>query len=40
MVGRLMDVDPGDVKIGMPVQVMFEDVAEDITLPQWRRADG
>ena len=40
MVGRLMDVDPDDVKIGMPVQVMFEDVAEDITLPQWRKAEG
>ena len=38
MVGRLMDVDPADVAIGMPVEVTFEDVAEDISLPQWRKA--
>ena len=38
MVGRLIDVDPAAVAIGMPVEVVFEDVAEDITLPQWRKA--
>ncbi|MEE9284507.1 MAG: Zn-ribbon domain-containing OB-fold protein [Dehalococcoidia bacterium] len=38
MVGRLMDVPPEEVRIDMPVEVVFEDVAEDISLPQWRRA--
>ncbi len=38
MVGRLMDVRPAEVRIGMPVQVTFEDVAPDISLPQWRKA--
>ena len=38
MVGRIMDTAPEDVKIGMAVEVMFEDVAEDISLPQWRPA--
>ena len=38
MVGRLMDVAPEEVAIGMAVEVAFEDVAEDISLPQWRKA--
>ncbi len=29
-----------DVKIGMPVEVLFEDVTEEITLPQFRPAKG
>lgn len=36
MVGRLLDVKPEGVHIGMLVEVVFEDVAEDISLPQWR----
>lgn len=40
MVGRLMDVKPDEIRIGMPVEVMFEDVAPDISLPQWRKASA
>ena len=38
MVGRLMHIEPKDVRIGMRVEVLFEDVAEDISLPQWKPA--
>lgn len=36
MPGRLLECDPEDVRAGMPVQVMFVDVTDEITLPQWR----
>jgi len=38
VVGNLMDAGPGDVEIGMPVEVVFERVSDDVALPQWRRA--
>jgi len=37
-VARLFECKPEDVKIGMPVEVIFEDVTEEITLPQFRPA--
>jgi uncharacterized protein len=40
MAGQLLDVDPDDVHIGQAVEVAFEDVAEDVVLPQWRVAGG
>ncbi len=43
MLGELVDVDAdaieaGAVEIGMPVQVDFNRVDDDLTLPIWRRA--
>ena len=38
MVGELVDCEPEDVTIGMPVEVGFRTVDEDLTLPVWRRA--
>ncbi|WP_323794399.1 Zn-ribbon domain-containing OB-fold protein [Nocardioides sp.] len=43
MLGELVDVDADDieagaVEIGMPVQVDFNRVDDDLTLPIWRRA--
>jgi uncharacterized OB-fold protein len=39
MIGNLIDDTPHEqIKIGMPVEVVFEDVAEDVTLLQWKRA--
>lgn len=37
---NLVDVepDPAKIKIGMPVQVVFEDVTDKITLPKFRPA--
>jgi uncharacterized OB-fold protein len=33
---NLLDTPPDEVKIGMPVEVTFEAVNEEITLPQFR----
>ena len=40
MVGNLVEVDYDDIRIGMPVEVVFEDrpEADDVTLPLWKRA--
>jgi hypothetical protein len=36
MVGNLFDCAPERITFGMPVEVTFEKVADDVTLPQWR----
>ena len=33
---RLIDVAPADVSVGMPVEVTFEQVADDVWLPLFR----
>jgi 3-oxo-4,17-pregnadiene-20-carboxyl-CoA hydratase alpha subunit len=38
MVGELLDVPPGRVRIGLPVQVAFVRVDGELTLPAWREA--
>ncbi len=37
-IGNLVDGDPADLAIGRPVEVCFEKVNEEVTLPQWRLA--
>ena len=37
ILGNWMDDDPEAVEIGTPVEVVFEPVSDEITLPQWRR---
>jgi len=36
MPGLLVDVDPSEVRAEMPVEVVFEDVSETVSLPRWR----
>ncbi len=36
IVGNLLQVPPAAARIGLPVEVAFEDVSDAITLPQWR----
>ena len=36
MVCNILECDPRDVRIGMPVEITFQDVTEDVTLPQFR----
>ncbi|GAB3765945.1 hypothetical protein FB382_001987 [Nocardioides ginsengisegetis] len=36
MVGELVNVEPDDIKIGMPVTVDFRRIDDDLTLPVWR----
>ncbi len=37
MISNVVDVPPDQLRIGMPVEVVFEDVAEDVTLPKFRK---
>ena len=37
LVTNLVDVEPGDVEIGAPVEVVFHRVSDDVTLPLFRR---
>lgn len=38
MIGRLKDVDPGEIQIGMPVRASYTVVDEELTLVDWERA--
>lgn len=38
MLSTLVDVAPGDLEIGMPVEVVFEEVTHNVTLPKFRKA--
>ena len=37
MVSWLMDVAPDDISIGLPVEVVFDDVTAEVTLPKFRK---
>ena len=34
MMSNVVDVDPNEVSIGMDVQVVFDDVTDEVTLPK------
>lgn len=36
MQSSIVDCDNEDIRAGMPVEVVFEDVTKDITLPKWK----
>jgi len=36
MLGELTGIDPREVRIGMPVRVSFDRIADDLVLPGWR----
>ena len=38
LVGHVLDCPVEQVKTGMPVEVVFEDVTDRVTLPQWKPA--
>ena len=38
MLGNLVDVDPAAVSIGLPVEVVFDRIDDELTLPNWRPA--
>ena len=37
LISNMVDVGPEDVTIGMSVEVTFDDVAEGLTLPKFRK---
>ena len=36
LITNIVDCDNGDIYIGMPVEVVFDDISEEITLPKFR----
>ena len=38
MISNLVDVSPEDVAIGLPVEVVWEDMSEDLAIPRFRPA--
>ena len=38
LLSEVVDCAPDELEIGMPVEVLFEDVTSEITLPKFRRA--
>jgi len=36
MMSNILECEPNSVEIGMPVEIVFEDVSDKITLPQFR----
>ena len=37
LLSQVVDCSPDDLEIGMPVEVVFEAVTEEVTLPKFRR---
>ncbi len=40
LISNVVDVPSDQLSIGMPVEVVFDDVAEDVTLPRFKRSAG
>ena len=40
MISNIVDADPEDVRVGMPVEVVFEKITPNISLPKFRPAGG
>ena len=40
IVSRIVDVAPEDLHMDMPLEVIFEEVTDEVTLPRFRRADA
>jgi hypothetical protein len=38
MMSNIIECEPTDVRIGMPVEVAFDDVTEEVTLPKFKPA--
>ena len=40
MFTNILECEPGDVKIGMPVEVAWEDMSDDLAIPRFTAAKG
>jgi uncharacterized OB-fold protein len=38
LTANLVDVPPGEIRVGLPVTVVFDDVTPEVTIPRFRRA--
>jgi len=39
MISDIYDVPPDEVYIGMPVEIMYDDIADDLTLPKFKKRE-
>ena len=39
MISNMIEESAADIYIGMPVEVVFDDIAEDLTLPKFRKIE-
>jgi uncharacterized OB-fold protein len=37
VLGELQDIDPDRVRIGLPVEIVFDRIDDELTLPAWRQ---
>jgi uncharacterized OB-fold protein len=37
LVSNMVDIKPEEIYIGMPVEVVFDDITEELTLPKFRK---
>ncbi len=40
LVSNLVDAEPGELRVGLPVEVVFEDVSAEVTVPRFRVRRG
>ena len=40
IISNLVAVDPAQVRIGMPVEVVWEDMSDELAIPRFRPTDG
>jgi len=40
IVGNVVGIKPEEIFIGMPVEVVFEDIAQDLTLPKFKKREA
>jgi hypothetical protein len=38
LMSNIVDCEPDDMYIGMPVEVVYDDVTEEVTLPRFKKA--
>jgi len=38
IISNIVGVDPGEIEIGMPVEVVWEDMSDDLAIPRFRPA--
>lgn len=40
LVANMIDCEPDEVEIGMPIEVVFDDIADDLTLFKFKKREG
>ena len=38
LASNVIGCDPGEVKVGMPLEIVFQDITEEFTLPMFKPA--